>query len=338
MRCSAASVATVKSRIARVGNEANVGFTGRGRPQAVAAATPRTSTSRTSTCDTRPSRNSTSTSRTRAASLSPSESASQGKRRKTPAQFPCCGSKSTYKPENHFQNGTCLDNLFHRIALGESDLIGCGYCPCEESLYDDQGKAFVGRLGIIDHILKAHCQPTKNPPMWKYNNVLRNVISREPNFQKRLFKLLESKGFTIFWIPLLASAPSENCQAAWHLVQGLQSLAGLTKGNTELDDNTKGRITKKLEKSFIITSLPTGLLYNPEELFRNMGASFPDVNPAMNSNNSPPPAQGSKSPLINAGIGVIMNDEHCTDADGARTDIQGMSVHSPPYYLPPPNS
>ncbi|KAF2684120.1 hypothetical protein K458DRAFT_37751 [Lentithecium fluviatile CBS 122367] len=106
---------------------------------------------------------------------------------------PDCGTAIKNGFEKHFKQH--LQYLFAQNTVGESDLIGCGYCPCND-LELDQGKAFPGVSALLRHIHEEHTQADSPAPVrlqWDVNSSFKNVLTGEVNFRRHFLALVKEK-------------------------------------------------------------------------------------------------------------------------------------------------
>jgi len=106
---------------------------------------------------------------------------------------PDCGTAIKNGFEKHFHKH--LPYLFPQTTLGESDLIGCGYCLCNDPELD-QGKAFQGVSALLRHIHEDHTQADSLAParlQWDFNSSFKNVLSGEVNIRRHFLSLVKEE-------------------------------------------------------------------------------------------------------------------------------------------------
>jgi hypothetical protein len=147
---------------------------------------------------------------------------------------PDCGTAIKNGFEKHFHKH--LQYLFPQNTLGESDLIGCGYCSCEDPELD-HGKAFHGVTALVRHIHEEHTQADSPAPVrlqWDVNLSFKNILSGEVSIRRHFLSLVKEENRRIasktppYNIPPILSWPqSEDTR---HLLDELQTLGGRIVG------------------------------------------------------------------------------------------------------------
>lgn len=102
---------------------------------------------------------------------------------------PNCGRALKYNFKEHFKEH--LQNLFTGLVVGETDLLGCGFCHVQDPDVEE-GTAFLGVTEFVKHMFDVHSLTLPDVP-WDFNALFNNILLGEVNLRRVYRDLINHK-------------------------------------------------------------------------------------------------------------------------------------------------